>query len=475
VSRLQRSLVTAALAAGAIGLGVAVLLTAPSSQQAEEEELTARRRFTFGTAHVRRARLVTGEGTMAFERDPATEWRITRPFRWPGATEPIAALLGRVSALRSERTVFETPTEDQLKRAGLDRPRVDLVVELTDGTHRRLQLGAINQLSDLVYARSASGPSAAPPMAGPVFLTTPASLWAMDRPFEEFRTPRVLPLDRDHVRRLEKRSPSGLEWVVRAAQPYEVSADGQRFRPADPGRVAVAMAATFLRLEADHFLVDGARDLAEALARLPGSEGRLAYALTATLDSGGVHSATVAVVKRPDAPEATPMAFVDGALMELYSPPAEELAKLQAEDLVDRTITAVEPARVHRLTVVHGDAGQPWVFERRPEGWAQTEPRSSPADPRTVGRVVRVLSALRGDRTVTYQPTPAQLDQWMLQPPSRRYRLESREGESLAVVTLGSYASPTELHVMGTGPRVDAISVERVREIPSQLTEYQAR
>lgn len=459
MTRLQRTLILAGVV-GVGGITAAVYLAARAPRQAERvrERVERERVFDFGRNDVARLSIRRSDEQIRLVRDRTVGWRLDAPVEWPADLQAVEALLDRAASLRAKRVAFESPSEENLTDAGLAPPEVELDITLMNGTAHTLALGTTNPVTELMHAREGDGP---------VILVEPDFRWSMDRPSEEFRMDRLFPYRADDVARLRLISPSGDAFDL-SRDPgggHTVITSDERFG-AGVGVAAVLLAAVTKRLEAEDYLGDAHPfpGLPEALVSV--QQGS-AFVITTHHATGVTRSATIALARLAVLDEPVPVAWVGSSVVQLYAPPVKEVIGTTAEDLRDRSLAWFNPSEVARLRAYYAGEPQPWVFERSgDDGWR----RVAPAPAEGLGIVLRdvllSLARLKGDRTASDAPTPRQLRDWLIEPASRRFVMESEAGEILADVRLGGWASEDTIYARGDGPRVDVVSIDRLLKIP---------
>jgi len=188
--------------------------------------------------------------------------------------------------------------------------------------------------------------------------------------------------------------------------------------------------------------------------------------LNAEHASGRTRSATVAVVKRATAPEATPLVYTEGSLVEVYAPPAQELAELDPSTLINRTISQFEPGNVREVVVLFAGS-DPLRIERTAAGDWPVQ-----FDAERVDRTLEVFSELSGVSVVSATPSDKQLEEWLLQPPSRRFVFRGEGGDILANVTIGGYPDADHFYVRGTERRVYTVPIALLSDLPVDVAAY---
>lgn len=461
MSRLQRTLLLAiVVGVGGIGATVYLAARAPRSAERVRERVERERLFEFGRRDVTRLTIHRADERIELGRDPTVSWRLDAPVQWPADLQAVEALLDRAASLRAKRTVFEAPTAENLADTGLAPPAVELEVALRDGRAHRLALGTTNPVTELMHAR---------PDGGAVVLVEPDFRWAMDRPAEEFRMDRLFPYRTEDVANLRLATPSGESFdLVRTDDGrHEVVTEDDRF-DAGRGVAAVLLAALTKRLEAEDYLGDAHPypELPDALASFQAGS---AFAITARHVTGATRSATIALARLAALDEPVPVAWVGSSVVQLYPPPVEEVLGTTAESLRDRSLARFNPSDVARVRAYFAGEPEPWIFERTGEdgrSWRRTVPRPAEGMGVILRDVLLSLARLKGERTAAESPSPAQLRDWLIEPPSRRFVMLAESGEVLADVRLGGWASEDAVYVKGDGPRVDVVSIDRLLKIP---------
>ncbi|MEM1024349.1 MAG: DUF4340 domain-containing protein [Myxococcota bacterium] len=469
MTRLQRTLLAAGVALLGVGALIWISTTAPSSTERAQARYDAERPFSFGPDDVAWGTVTSTHGSFRFERDEVFGWRIAEPYSWPGHAEPLEAVLVRVAGLAATREVYSAPSTKDLAQSGLNDPRVRIELALASGERHGLSLGKLHPLESTVYARADEGA---------VFVAEPSVLWSSLRPIDEFRNKRVLPFDRAQIETLGIEREDGRGWTLRTSTSgLQASIDGGPFHPADEGQAAVAMAAAFLRLEADRWLVDGAHDLESALETMKAPKWRTAFTLSVRHPSGLVRRATVGVAASKNTPEAKPLAWIDGSLMQLYPPPAKELLTLDPFLLRDRSLAEFRPKEVSKVFLIFGlefasltRAEDAWRLERKAGSADASQEHRLASD--AVEPLLKKLSTLKGVELVSEEPSAEELGRWLLQPPSRRFGFQGRGGETLGVITIGDLSDTGGFYVRGQDGPVYTVPRKVLEDLPLRVTDF---
>jgi hypothetical protein len=103
----------------------------------------------------RRVVVAAGGATAELVRDGA-RWRPARDDG-PGHGAAVPALLDQLSALRRRTTSASARGREELDAYGLDRPRVRLVVTLSDGTELRVAIGNTTGSDGITFVSAPDG------------------------------------------------------------------------------------------------------------------------------------------------------------------------------------------------------------------------------------------------------------------------------------------------------------------------------
>ncbi len=464
MNRLQRTALAASLiGVGGIALAVFVAARMPSSAQRLKTRIESERLFQFGRLSVTKAVVERTEETFELRRDDAFSWSVGKTVFWPADLQAVEAMIDQVAGLRAVREVYAQPSARQLEDTGLSKPELRLRVTTREAEHR-LVLGSVNRLTDLLHAREEDGP---------VVLVDPGFRWAVDRPFTDFRNDRLFPFSADDVAEiaLHRANGTGFRLTMEDESPRVTVGDSSFV--AGEGEVAVFVAAVTLRLEAEAYVSDEA-----PFPTPPSSEGARvepasAVVLKVRSRGGHVRTATIALATSTFQPQPTPYGWVGPSLVELYAPAAEEVVRATAEGLRDRTLSRFPPSRAARVRMKYGRQAA-WTFERDRDdrdAWSRTHPSPASARPSVMRDIVFRFASLKGASTVTRRPTAKERRAWLLEPPSRRFEFFDADGELLADVRIGDYASEEALYVEANG-RVDVVPMDELLRIPVALTRY---
>lgn len=441
MSRLARS-ARGAVIAVLLGGGAAAYYTTREvlprqARRVEAEE--AKRLFHFGRDHVVSGNLRVGGSTVAFVRE-GEQFVLTEPVAWPANQEAIAALLDRMATVRIERAFEEAVSDEQRREWGLRPPRIRAELELEDGRRPVLLVGALNPIVNGYPVQAEGGDR--------VGLAAADFHWAFDRPPDEFRDLHPVPEDPSRVKRVTVRTAStsyGLERDDEGA--WWLAFEGGR-RRASRRRAGQLLLAVTRRLEASRFATDDLQssELATYGLEHPLAELRLEpeEGSAVELVFGRVGDAVFAWRKSTS------------TVVEVDPLVAAEL-RYQPEDLFDRTLSRVDTMDVARIEARLGTEA-PFVLIRTDRGWALEGENDAAVEAFRVNAWVRRLGLLEGTDIHAEAPSEAQLEAWLLEPPSRRFVLKNEEGGVLADVSFGNLYD--EKHILAR--RADRAPVLRV-------------
>lgn len=456
MKRIHRTLLLAAvLFGGGIGAGIYVLET--DVQDANERHRRAedqKRLFHgFGIVDVTGGVITTHGSTIAFVPDGGG-WRITSPVEWAGDRESIDGAIQHMIAVKIEGdSRIERPTEEQLRAWGLDVPRMTLELATAKGTHRLL-VGRRNALADMVAiadgARSAAG------------LTVPDAVFPLDKPADQFRERRLFPAKADAVTTVSRRNRDGTGFVLsRTADGFEVSApDGASFERASADRAEILISTLTKRLAIGRFLSD-AYDEADALAY--GLDAP-SFSLSVTTKRGE-RAVDVGRIAETQDREGTAVAHVRGTQTIVEVPKMIQHDLLEDHvALLDRTLVRFDQKSVAKVEIEQG--AERLFVERDGDGWMITSPTRAPAKKWKMNDVVRVYSKLEALREHAPAPGPRELEDWLLEPPSRRLVFYDAAGQVLGSVRIGELAGDDELYAKGSGSAAYVIAASKVVVLP---------
>ncbi len=138
-----------------------------------------------------RIELVNAAGTFVFEKKGGA-WEITSPIAGPAEDVAMSQMLNALSQLIATTRVYEKPTEEQRKQAGLE-PALTTVKFRADGKEQTLLVGKPHSREESYYVSTPGGA---------VFMGRKWSLDVFGKGLDEFRRKKLFVFDKDDVRNL---------------------------------------------------------------------------------------------------------------------------------------------------------------------------------------------------------------------------------------------------------------------------------
>ncbi len=458
MKRIHRTMLTAAvvLTGGAIA-GVIALRENKTPEQRFLDKQSKKRLYSgFGLNDVTSAELMAKGATIAFSLDPTEGWKIERPVQWPADPEVLRGAINHLVAM-----LIEAPLEEaDIPKVGLDKPTVRFKVRTKDKVEHLLLVGPRNELVNRYPVSNGKR----------LGMAEAAFYWSMDRPVDDFRSKRLFRISPKSVTKLEvQKADQPLYVLERKDKTWMVSKDGTDPKPGDRGMINLLLVGIIKRLTVERFVTDTFQNTPEQQKEYQLDPPRFHLKLTT---SDGVHIARLGGLRETAAEEPTIILHQKGSstVVEVGAWIEKELDR-PFEDLRDRIITRFDR---HDVKKVHMDyAGSPKiVIERSADGrdWNITAPSKAPAKPWKVDDMVRVFSALKSNKVHKREPKPKELFDWLLKPPSRRLQFYDEKGALLGDISIGTYATETELFAMATGSsRVDILDQKRLVILPTKL------
>lgn len=465
LTRVQKNLVTALVLLG--GGGGAALYTLKTKVKTPDERFKEaqdqKRLFHFGRDHVASGRIAAPTSTLAFTRDEVFGWVLTEPVRWPADVQAIEAALDRMAGLIMDPIVTDDAGPEDLRRAGLERPRITMQVDLQAGGEKVLFVGALNKMvgrypvTDVAKKR--------------VGLSDKEFYWALDRKLDEFRDPRVFPVPTMKVRRvLVTAHDARRVGLVSDGNAWTAEGEGltEAIR-ADDGLVGGVLVALTKEAKAERYLTDA---YAPADAATYGLDGEDALTIEVELEGGARRKARLGRFTEADASAATEVAWVEGTTTVLALP-AGILEKVRhgAADYRDRTLSRFAPSAVTKVRLEISQ--QPAIeLNRNGDAWQMSAPQAAAARAWKADALVRAFSGLRVNSWKTDASTKAQRLEWLLEPWNRRAIFYGEDGGVLADVRVGNMVDDDHVFVQAAeATRVGIISAAKVQVFPATPAE----
>ena len=462
MKRIQKQMLTAAaLVIVGGGAGLYTLYEKVKTPQVRLRELReSQRLFRFGRIHVTKGALRTATATLTFEREADKGFRITDPIVWSANDLAINSMLDHMAGVVLLNVLTEDATDEQLARAGLDRPPVTLSVELEDGRKLTLHIGPKNKLTDRYPVTDADKKR--------IGLIDTSGYWSYVRPLAEYRAKQVFdvtPREISEVRVSGPRDEAIMTLTKTEDEWFLQHPDGNRER-ADDGIVDLFLVRVTKNLDVDEYITD-AYDEASAA-----QFGLSPPALRMVVVAGDKRiGAKIGFIEETGSDDATAVAHLEGTrtLLRNTDPTLKGDLTRPPSEFVDRMISRFDTENARRLTL--RTAGQPAMrAERTADGpWRIVEPEAHEAKTWKLDAMVRLMSRLRVARWYAPRGDVRQLEEWRLDPWSRRLTIEDDQGRALADVVFGKYADDESIFAKAwTAPRVGVVPDRVVRVLPDQ-------
>jgi hypothetical protein len=461
VKRIHKSLLWAAvLFGGGVGFGLYVLKKdVKTPEERYRLEALDRRLFKeeFGLVHVRSGELMTRGTTIAFSLD-GDSWKINSPVVWPGDKAAIDDAINQMVAVQIDpETRVEEPDDAVLGSWALGKPRTRLTLDTAKGEFSLL-VGPKNAIKDMYPitdgARRAAG------------LSTPEFYWALDKPLADYRDRRIFPFPPEEIEKVLRRAHDGSGFLLaREGDGFVLfDAEGKKKEKADIDRAEIFLVALTKRLSIGRFLTD---DYSEQHAKEHGLDQ--AILLEVTSKTGKTVRAFVGKIFETGDQKGTAVMHLDGTrtVVEVPDFVQDEVAKTKG-DLEDRTIARFDRKSVAKVELLQGT--EEIVVEKSGDEWNVTSPKKAPARTWKMDGFVRAFSRLKAERFHREDASPAELREWLLDPPSRRFKFFDGKGALLGDVRIGKYYAEKEIFAMKDGEkRVGVVADTRLTTVPKNL------
>lgn len=460
--RVGRAIRNAALlaAVGVTSAGVLYLRDIRPRDARRVEALEAKRLFRFGRDAVSSATLHTRGATVSFTREGST-FVLTEPVAWPAKMDAVTAFLDRVAAVALEPVLTEAATPTELSEWGLDRPLAVAHISLRGGERHTLHVAAKNPLvgkhpiTDETKAR--------------VGLADPAFIWALDRPPEDFRENRLLAgVTPEDVTEIEVSPSRRSEFRLRRGDTaWTVEVEGKPVRGASASRIRLFLTAFTKRVTITRFISDDA-----APPEVEAAPSRLRL----TLEDGSYRTLLFLRSRETSAADGAWEAHFEGTRTRVEVDPSVELElKKDPDFFLDRTLSRLRAKDVARMLIQLGTEVPRTVVRTATEpapAWAVEGDPSIALKSWRIDALIRRFSVMEAARIYEENPSPAQLREWLLDPPSRRFVFFDAEGTPLREVRVGHRFDESFLFVRSDrDPRVGLVPEAKLTVLPARFEE----
>lgn len=360
---------------------------------------------------------ITVEGThgrIELARDPGADgelgpWRIVAPLHADADEEAVESLLSTLEWTEPTRTL-EGPSRDDLRRFGLDRPRVTVRLRML-GETTLLMVGRDDPSGDGVYAQVVGNPEA--------HVVGKDVLEALDADVSRFRDKQLFAGSLEDVVRLEVRTGAGTARLAKSGETWKLESPEAMLAAND--RVAAVLNAVDEAL-ATRFVEESPRDLARYGLSSPSARLRFG---TASKPSEHELSLGLPCTDHPGE------RFARAGNGPVVCVSAEATALLGADPAAYRELRLLplENADVKRLEL--RDATRELVIESTDDGLrhrATTSGREIASGETDQGALADFLDALRSARATTVEPVPSAPPAW-----DGRLRVSRADGSTYEV------------------------------------------
>lgn len=422
-----------------------------------EEALEAKRLFSCGRNDVMQAKLHSRGATIAFGRGAEGSFTLTstlpsgKVVRWPADPDAVNALLDRMCALTVDKELTDDATDKELVDWGLSPARTQLDLELRDGAQLSLAIGHKNGLVDRYPVADGR--------LRRVGLSEPSFFWAFDRSLDDFRDRRLLPFRPKHITGVIAEKAGKQFRLARGEDGWSVQwLDEQR--AATSARVELFLAAFTKRIRIERFLLARPESppVASYTFRLR-DEGTVRLDLRRADDTAARDTWTAT---RDDSESFE----IDGSIqLEIERGPKHFLdhtvTRFDGESVAQVVVQLGREAPVRFLRTVVPEPG--WLVDGQPDRSVKSW---------KLDALVQRFSYFEGSSVHARSPSPAQLEEWLLEPPSRRFRFETGGGELLAEVRIGNRFDEARLFVTSSrAPRVLLAPQAKLSVMPDRIAD----
>ena len=448
----------------ALGLGLYAWLGVMKGEEKEaERKRTAERlvqpvtRPDGGTEQVRYDHLlVKARGdTTELSRLPDDAWVITRPVKSLADHRTAEDIVGTLQYSALKATIEETPSADDLKRYGLDKPAVEVTASASGVSPLTLRMGSENSYNGTVYVQRAGDPK--------VYAMDGVARTSLDKNTLDLRDRSVVAVRDLGVTRIDVKGKAHSWTLARdPGQPYAFTRPTAE--PADTPAVSTWIGELH-GFKANHFIEDSPAERKRTGVEKPEVEVVFQRGTSETVHlraAAGKKDSDPAYVLREDQFGTTLAEVPRGAIAALDKSPAA---------LRDRTVLHVKPEDVVRIRI--GTGASAVVVEReRPgdgglETWRLRAPTDAVADPFKASSLLYTLTSLRAEATdakLSSDPKATGLG-----PGARVFSFEGQDGKTLGSLTLGGDSkSPAGTFARDDRGQVIVVESARLKDLPTR-------
>ena len=418
--------------------------------------------------------IVEAKGDTTRLEKVGSEWRIVKPESVPADKSAVTQLLGQLQSAKSNSTIEERPSEQDLSRYGLKAPRVSLTAVVSAPAQKRefkFQCGIENTFDGNVYLHREGDPR--------VYAADGSLKQAIEKSFFDLRDKNILRFDENTLVKFEVTGPKHTFTLARAnpAAPWAIQ------KPALGEADDDAIRTMLSGLQAQQAL-SFPKDSPEFRKQIDWGHAEITIKLTLT--GNKTIDLKVATIKK-DGSEKTFLLRREGPtvfLSEVAQPAFTSLDKDPA-DLRNRRVLSFKAEDVTEIHIRPQGAGKSQqeiklVKTSVPdtgvqEVWEVTEPMRFRVPPSRIPSLLWSLGNLKA-KNVTDEK-PKSLSSYGLEDDAQRYTLLNKSGQILGTLTTGKTTQSAENSTYVRGDKAIVYEVEgtRLNDLPKSIDDLSER
>ncbi len=417
--------------------------------------------------------VVKAKGDSTTLEKKGNDWWVTAPLSAKGDKSAIDQLLNQLQSAKVKSTVEENPTEADLAKYGLDKPRFavtayayvpDAKGEGANDPSRRREVnlygGIENTFDGSIYLRRGN--------EKPVYAVDGSAKFALDKSTFDLRDKEVLAIDEPALKQIDFKSKANRYLLERK--------DAKNWQLTSPKRLeadssmVTSLLSAFRNERAIAFLTDSPEERKRSGLNVPAADATFTPAagdkVRIRLATAKVGSDQKAFALREAGQEATLAEVPLASVTALDKSPTE---------LRDKSVLAFNREEVARVTFNPGGGGPEIVAEKSnadagpSEEWRVTAPASGPAKKWKLSSVLWALSSLKA--TSIADENPKDWGKYGISASSKAVTLADNSGKVLAKLQLGNEVKgkTKAFYVRGSPNAVLEIDSARLGELPSKI------
>jgi len=394
-------------------------------------------------------------------------WSITKPIATAADAVTVDALVRDLTELKRGRDLTQTANkkDEDLVLFGLDKPRIEVTLTLSDGTSQSLTIGKKNSYDDTLYVKRAKEDH---------ILVVPGGIFfQLDADLYKLREKKIVGFETSAISKLS---------LTRASVPaYTLEKNGNDYQFSAPQKALAdetkirEILSSLTALRADKFVSETA-----SAAEL-GKYGLAPPCVVVSLEAGSATNAVTVLLGTVKQGTTTHYYATRQSSSPIMEVSAENLLTLLRDDfaaLRDKRVLHFDRDAVASI-VLQGETGAAIKAKRvdstkdKPERWELMEPVHAPADELQISSLLFKLWDLKATRIVVEQAKEADYKAHGLNKPQRSVSLLNKDGVELAALLIAGPQGDNQLVcARGTGPIGEA-DKSKVGEVSFALADYQ--